>query len=64
MSESLDDAPGEVFSETEHATTYKGATAISFEGKNRHLPDVAMLSGWTRMPEMFSAESNNTGAVR
>lgn len=52
MSESLDDAPGEVFSETEHATTYTGATAISFEGKNRHLS------------EMFSAECKRTGAVR
>lgn len=52
MSESLDDAPGEVFSETEHATTYKGATAISFEGKNRYFS------------EMFLVECTNRGAVR
>lgn len=64
MSESLEDAPGEVFSETEHATTYNGATAISFEGENRHLPDVAMLSGWPRMSEIFSAESSVTIRVR
>lgn len=32
MSESVTAAPGSVVSETEHATTYEGATAASFEG--------------------------------
>lgn len=32
MSESLEAAPGDVISETEHATTYQGATAATFEG--------------------------------
>eukprot|EP00752_Nemacystus_decipiens_P009696 g8660.t1 len=31
VSESVDDAPGNVVSETEHATTYQGATAVTFE---------------------------------
>lgn len=34
MSESLEAAPGDVVSETEHATTYQGATATTFEGEN------------------------------
>lgn len=32
MSDSVAAAPGAVVSETEHATTYEGATAASFEG--------------------------------
>ena len=35
VSDKLEAAPGEVVSETEHASTYRGATAISFEGINR-----------------------------
>ena len=33
MSETLEAAPGEVISETSHATTYKGATAATLEGE-------------------------------
>lgn len=33
VSEALDAAPGEVVSETTHATTYMGATAETFEGE-------------------------------
>ena len=32
MSASLEAAPGDVVSETKHTTTYKGATASTFEG--------------------------------
>ncbi len=34
MSASVEAAPGDVVSETEHATTYEGATAATFEGEN------------------------------
>lgn len=34
MSASVEAAPGDVVSETEHATTYQGATAATFEGEN------------------------------
>ena len=33
MSESLKEAPGDVVSETVHATIYEGATAATFEGE-------------------------------
>ena len=33
VSETLEAAPGEVISETSHATTYKGATAATLEGE-------------------------------
>ena len=33
MSETLEAAPGHVSSETPHATTYAGATAVTLEGE-------------------------------
>jgi len=33
MSDILEAAPGDVVSETPHATTYAGATAVTFEGE-------------------------------
>lgn len=40
VSESIEAAPGNVVSETEHATTYQGATAATFEGEiaTKHRP--------------------------
>ena len=34
MSEVVAAAPGRVISDTEHASTYEGATATTFEGKD------------------------------
>lgn len=41
MSEGVEAAPGDIVSETKHASTYRGATASTFEGLGAYpLPDI------------------------
>ena len=59
MSARLEAAPGDVVSETTHATTYKGATAATFEGKAT-LANVnssrALFSGWSDEEDISPAD--------